>query len=198
MCFLLQRAEAEKQAAREAIKAEETKQEMIRSRQVRRIMVTAIVSIASVLLSIILYSSRGSMPLVRVIQIFPLRYILVFIIPCLCLFTAFVGKRNASIIKPALIICAVLFAVQVVSIIIYLVGFDGRISKELFRLAYQLERYIYGIDLGVHLRNTIRLLGKAPVRIIGQQFALIAPGFFAVFPNILCTTVLAIYSKKMK
>lgn len=194
----VQRVEAEKQAAREAIRAENAKQEMIRSKQCQRIMILGFISVASVLLSIVLFSSTVSMPFGEVIRRYSVRHMLALIAPCLCLLAAFIGKKNAAIMKPILIICVVLFAAQIVSIIVYLVGFEGRASKELFRLANQLGRYVNGIDFGVYLRNIIRILGKVPGRILGQQFARIAPSFFAVLPNILCTTVLAIYSKKMK
>lgn len=189
----VQRVEAEKQAVREAIKAEKAKEEMI-----QRIMICGFVAVASVLLSIILFSNTVLMPFGVVIRRYSVRYILALIVPCLCLLAAFIGKKNAAIMKPILIICIVLFAAQVVSIIVFLVGFDGRVSEELYRLAYQLGRYVNGIEFGADLRYTIRMLGKAPGRVMGRQFARMAPSFFAVLPNILCTTVLAIYSKKMK
>lgn len=196
----VQRVEAEKQAVREAIKAEKAKEEeeMIRSKQCQRIMICGFVAVASVLLSIILFSNTVLMPVGVVIRHYSVRYILALIVPCLCLLAAFIGKKNAAIMKPILIICIVLFAAQVVSIIVFLVGFDGRVSKELYRLAYQLGRYVNGIEFGADLRYTIRMLGKAPGRVMGKLFARMAPSFFAVLPNILCTTVLAIYSKKMK
>jgi len=194
----VQRVEAEKQAVREAMKAEKAKEEMIRSKQCRRIMIFGFVSVASVLLSIILFSSTVALSFGEVIRRYAVRHVLALIIPCLCLLTAFVGKKNTAITKPALILCAVLFAAQIASVIIYLVGYEGRISKELFRLANQLGRYVNGIDFGANLRNVIRMLGKAHGRVIGQQLARLAPSFFAVLPNILCTAVLAIYSRKMK
>lgn len=195
--------QAEKQAVREAIKAEKAKEEMIRSKQCQRIMICGFVAVASVLLSIILFPNTVFVPFGVVIPLYSVRYILALIVPCLCLLAAFIGKKNAAIVKPVLIICIVLFMVQVVSIIVYLVlsypGVSyGRVSKELYRLAYQLGRYVNGIDFGVHLRYIIRMLGKAPAGAIGLQLTRIASGFFAVLPNILCTTVLAIYSKKMK
>ena len=136
------------------------------------------------------------MPVGVVIRHYSVRYILALIVPCLCLLAAFIGKKNAAIMKPILIICIVLFAAQVVSIIVYpLVLFDGRVR---IPLVNQLGRYVNGIDFGVCLRYTIRMLGKAPGRVTGELFARMASGFFAVLPNILCTTVMAIYSKKMK
>ena len=121
----VQRVEAEKQAAKEAIKAEKAKQELIKSKQCQRIMVFGIVSLASVLLSIILFSNTVSMPFGVVIRRYSVRYILALIVPCLCLLAAFIGKKNAAIVKPVLIICAVLFAIQIVFMIIYPSWTDG-------------------------------------------------------------------------
>lgn len=193
----VQRVEAEKQAViREAIKAEKAKEEMIRSKQCQRIMmICGFVAVASVLLSIILFSFTQFMHLGDVIRSYSIRHMLALIVPCLCLLAAFIGKKKAAIMKPILIICIVLFMVQVVSIIVYLVGFDGRVPSPLVN---QLGRYVNGIDFGVQLRWFIGMLGTVHGRIMVVQFARIASGFFAVLPNILCTTVLAIYSKKIK
>ena len=194
----VQRVEAEKQAAKEAIKAEKAKEEMIRNKQCQRIMIFGFISVASVLLSLILFSNTVSMPFKEIIRRYSVRYIIALIVPCLCLLSAFVGKKKAAVIKPILIICAALFALQIVFIIIYPSWYDGLTFMGAPRWAMQLLRYINGIDFGVYIKNIIRMLGKAPAAAIGFQLTRIAPSFFAVLPNILCTTVLAIYSKKMK
>lgn len=177
----VQRIEAEKQ--------EMIKQEIIKNKQCQRIMVFAFVSIACVLLSIIFFSNAISQPIGEVISRSPVRYILALIVPCLCLLTAFSGKKNPVIIRPVLIICIVLFALQIVSIIIYAEARTGVVSMELGHWAMLLEEYVNGIEFGLLFKDPARL--RQPIAICGY-------GFFAVLPNIICITVLAINSKKSR
>lgn len=195
------RAEAEKQAEKEAIEAERerARKEKIIIKRSRWMMVIGFISLASVLLSFIWLYNSSALPFRMVIRRYSVRYLLALVIPCLCLFAAFAGKRKNGIIKAAFIICMVLFALQIVSIVACSVVFSStEVSEETRYLASKFFRYVNGADFGFHLQYLLKALSRGRVRILTQTLAQIAPSFFAVLPNLLCTAVLAVSSKKIK
>ena len=195
------RAEAEKQAEKEAIEAERerARKEKIIIKRSRWMMVIGFISLASVLLSFILFSNSTLLPFRLVIRQYSVRYLLALVIPCLCLFAAFAGKKKKAVTKTVFLICLVLFILQIASIIGYTVLANTATASEASRnLAGTISRYVNGADFGFHLQYLLKALSRGRVRILTQTLAQIAPSFFAVLPNILCTAVLAVSSKKIK
>ena len=191
------RAEAEK----EAIEAERerARKEKIIIKRSRWMMVIGFISLASVLLSFILFSNSTLLPFRLVIRQYSVRYLLALVIPCLCLFAAFAGKKKKAVTKTVFLICLVLFILQIASIIGYTVLANTATASEASRnLAGTISRYVNGADFGFHLQYLLKALSRGRVRILTQTLAQIAPSFFAVLPNILCTAVLAVSSKKIK
>ena len=194
----VERAEAAKQAERER-----TKIETINNKQSRWMMVIGFISLASVLLSIFLDCQSLSAPLEWIVRQLSVRYLLALVIPCLCLFAAFSGKKKQAVVKAAFIICMVLFVLQVVSIIGFTVLYGtARTSETSYNLASAINRFVHGAFFGIHLQYLLEGLGRvlrgAPVRFLTRTLAMIAPSFFAVLPNLLCTAVLAVSSRKIK
>lgn len=183
--------EREEQTAREAER---------RKKQCRIIMFFALASMVSVVLSLVFFASNTHRSAAVVFNQLQARYILAFIPPCICLLAAFRAKKKPGIIKFALIICIAFFALQIGVALLYALTITGAgdLPVELIRFANKLARYVNGFDFGVYFYNILRMFGKASGKLMEQQLTHIAPGFFAVLPNILCTTILAIYCKKMK
>ena len=193
----VQRAEAEKEAIEAA--QERARKEKIINKRSRWMMVIGFISLASVLLSFIWLYNSSALPFRLVIRRYSVRYLLALVIPCLCLFAAFAGKKKNGIIKAAFIICMVLFILQIASIIGFTVLANPATASEASRnLAGTISRYVNGADFGFHLQYLLKALSRGRVRILTQTLAQIAPSFFAVLPNILCTAVLAVSSKKIK
>ena len=191
------RAEAEK----EAIEAERerARKEKIIIKRSRWMMVIGFISLASVLLSFIWLYNSSALPFRMVIRRYSVRYLLALVIPCLCLFAAFAGKKKKAVTKTVFLICLVLFILQIASIIGYTVLANTATASEASRnLAGTISRYVNGADFGFHLQYLLKALSRGRVRILTQTLAQIAPSFFAVLPNILCTAVLAVSSKKIK
>lgn len=193
----VERAEAAKQAERERTI------ETINNKQSRWMMVIGFISLASVLLSIFLHCQSLSASLGLMVRHFSIRYLLALVIPCLCLFAAFSGKKKQAAVKAAFIICMVLFVLQVVSIISYTVLIGTALTSETSNnLVSAIDRFVHGHDFGIRLQYLLRVLGavlnRASVRILPRALAKIAPSFFAVLPNLLCTAVLAVSSRKIK
>lgn len=162
-------------------------------------MVIGFISLASVLLSFILFSNSTLLPFRLVIRQYSVRYLLALVIPCLCLFAAFAGKKKNGIIKAAFIICMVLFILQIASIIGFTVLANPATASEASRnLAGTISRYVNGADFGFYLQYLLKALSRGRVRFLKETLAHIAPSFFAVLPNILCTAVLAVSCKKIK
>ena len=193
----VQRVEAEKEAIEEEQKRART--EKIIAKRSRWMMVIGFISLASVLLSFILFSNSTLLPFRLVIRQYSVRYLLALVIPCLCLFAAFAGKKKKAVTKTVFLICLVLFILQIASIIGYTVLANTATASEASRnLAGTISRYVNGADFGFHLQYLLKALSRGRVRILTQTLAQIAPSFFAVLPNILCTAVLAVSSKKIK
>ena len=197
----VQRVEAEKEAIEEEQKRART--EKIMTKRSRWMMVIGFISLASVLLSMILFSNFAQMAFRLVIRQYSVRYLLALVIPCLCLFAAFAGKKKNGIIKAAFIICMVLFILQIASIIGFTVLANPATASEASRnLAGTISRYVNGANFGYSLNNVLSALGRVlqgrRVGFLTETLAHIAPSFFAVLPNILCTAVLAVSSKKIK
>lgn len=193
----VQRAEAEKEAIEAA--QERARKEKIINKRSRWMMVIGFISLASVLLSMILFSNFAQMAFRLVIRQYSVRYLLALVIPCLCLFAAFAGKKKKAVTKTVFLICLVLFILQIASIIGYTVLATTATASEASRnLAGTISRYVNGADFGFHLQYLLKALSRGRVRILTQTLAQIAPSFFAVLPNILCTAVLAVSSKKIK
>lgn len=200
----VERAEAAKQAERER-----TKIETIKNKQSRWMMVIGFISLASVLLSIFLLINATHLPSLLVgathlpfQMVEPrnsVRFLLALVIPCMCLLAAFAGKRKNGIIKAAFIICMVLFALQIVSIVACSVVFSStEVSEETRYLASKFFRYVNGADFGMMLKRFMWVLRSGRGSRILQALENFAPSFFAVLPNLLCTAVLAVSSKKIK
>lgn len=205
------RAEAEKQAEKEAIEAERerARKEKIIIKRSRWMMVIGFISLASVLLSIFLLINATHLPSLLVgathlpfQMVEPrnsVRFLLALVIPCMCLLAAFAGKRKNGIIKAAFIICMVLFALQIVSIVACSVVFSStEVSEETRYLASKFFRYVNGADFGMMLKRFMWVLRSGRGSRILQALENFAPSFFAVLPNLLCTAVLAVSSKKIK
>ena len=191
------RAEAEK----EAIEAERerARKEKIIIKRSRWMMVIGFISLASVLLSFIWLYNSSALPFRMVIRRYSVRYLLALVIPCLCLFAAFAGKKKKAVTKTVFLICLVLFILQIASIIGYTVLANTATASEASRnLAGTISRYVNGADFGFHLQYLLKALSRGRVRFLKETLAHIAPSFFAVLPNILCTAVLAVSSKKIK
>lgn len=160
----VERAEAAKQAERER-----TKIETIKNKQSRWMMVIGFISLASVLLSIFLDCQSLSAPLGWIVRQFSVRYLLALVIPCLCLFAAFLGKKKQAVVKTAFTICMVLFALQVVSIIGYTVLFRTALTSETsYNLLSAINRLVHGGEFGIQLKSLIwprwlLLVGHPPV-----------------------------------
>ena len=197
----VQRTEAEKQAKKEAIEAERerARKGKIIIKRSRWMMVIGFISLASVLLSFILFSNSTLLPFRLVIRQYSVRYLLALVIPCLCLFAAFAGKKKKAVTKTVFLICLVLFILQIASIIGYTVLANPAPASEASRnLAGTISRYVNGADFGFYLQYLLKALSRGRVRFLKETLAHIAPSFFAVLPNILCTAVLAVSSKKIK
>lgn len=205
------RAEAEKQAEKEAIEAERerARKEKIIIKRSRWMMVIGFISLASVLLSIFLLINATHLPSLLVgathlpfQMVEPrnsVRFLLALVIPCMCLLAAFAGKRKNRIIKAAFIICMVLFALQIVSIVACSVVFSStEVSEETRYLASKFFRYVNGADFGMMLKRFVWVLRSGRGSRILQALENFAPSFFAVLPNLLCTAVLAVSCKKIK
>ena len=193
----VQRAEAEKEAIEAA--QERARKEKIINKRSRWMMVIGFISLASVLLSFIWLYNSSALPFRLVIRRYSVRYLLALVIPCLCLFAAFAGKKKKAVTKTVFLICLVLFILQIASIIGYTVLANTATASEASRnLAGTISRYVNGADFGFHLQYLLKALSRGRVRILTQTLAQIAPSFFAVLPNILCTAVLAVSSKKIK
>lgn len=195
------RAEAEKQAEKEAIEAERerARKEKIIIKRSRWMMVIGFISLASVLLSFIWLYNSSALPFRMVIRRYSVRFLLALVIPCMCLLAAFAGKRKKRIIKAAFIICMVLFALQIVSIVACSVVFSStEVSEETRYLASKFFRYVNGADFGMMLKRFVWVLRSGRGSRILQALENFAPSFFAVLPNLLCTAVLAVSSKKIK
>lgn len=193
----VQRAEAEKEAIEAA--QERARKEKIINKRSRWMMVIGFISLASVLLSFIWLYNSSALPFRLVIRRYSVRYLLALVIPCLCLFAAFAGKKKNAVTKTVFLICLVLFILQIASIIGYTVLANTATASEASRnLAGTISRYVNGADFGFHLQYLLKALSRGRVRILTQTLAQIAPSFFAVLPNILCTAVLAVSSKKIK
>ena len=193
----VQRVEAEKEAIEEEQKR--ARKGKIIIKRSRWMMVIGFISLASVLLSMILFSNSTLLPFRLVIRQYSVRYLLALVIPCLCLFAAFAGKKKKAVTKTVFLICLVLFILQIASIIGYTVLANTATASEASRnLAGTISRYVNGADFGFHLQYLLKALSRGRVRILTQTLAQIAPSFFAVLPNILCTAVLAVSSKKIK
>lgn len=197
----VQRVEAEKEAIEEEQKRART--EKIMTKRSRWMMAIGFISLASVLLSIFLYANFIGLPFRWVIRRYSVRFLLALVIPCLCLFAAFAGKKKNGIIKAAFIICMVLFILQIASIIGFTVLANPATASEASRnLAGTISRYVNGANFGYSLNNVLSALGRVlqgrRVGFLTETLAHIAPSFFAVLPNILCTAVLAVSSKKIK
>lgn len=193
----VQRAEAEKEAIEEEQKRART--EKIMTKRSRWMMAIGFISLASVLLSIFLYANFIGLPFRLVIRQYSVRYLLALVIPCLCLFAAFAGKKKKAVTKTVFLICLVLFILQIASIIGYTVLANPAPASEASRnLAGTISRYVNGADFGFHLQYLLKALSRGRVRFLKETLAHIAPSFFAVLPNILCTAVLAVSSKKIK
>lgn len=205
------RAEAEKQAEKEAIEEEQkrARTEKIIAKRSRWMMVIGFISLASVLLSIFLLINATHLPSLLVgathlpfQMVEPrnsVRFLLALVIPCMCLLAAFAGKRKNRIIKAAFIICMVLFILQIASIIGFTVLANPAPASEASRnLAGTISRYVNGADFGFYLQYLLKALSRGRVRFLKETLAHIAPSFFAVLPNILCTAVLAVSCKKIK
>lgn len=195
------RAEAEKQAEKEAIEAERerARKEKIIIKRSRWMMVIGFISLASVLLSFIWLYNSSALPFRMVIRRYSVRFLLALVIPCMCLLAAFAGKRKNGIIKAAFIICMVLFALQIVSIVACSVVFSStEVSEETRYLASKFFRYVNGADFGMMLKRFMWVLRSGRGSRILQALENFAPSFFAVLPNLLCTAVLAVSSKKIK
>ena len=197
----VQRTEAEKQVEKEAIEEEQkrARTEKIIAKRSRWMMVIGFISLASVLLSFIWLYNSSALPFRMVIRRYSVRYLLALVIPCLCLFAAFAGKKKNGIIKAAFIICMVLFILQIASIIGFTVLANPAPASEASRnLAGTISRYVNGADFGFYLQYLLKALSRGRVRFLKETLAHIAPSFFAVLPNILCTAVLAVSCKKIK
>lgn len=193
----VQRVEAEKEAIEEEQKR--ARKGKIIIKRSRWMMVIGFISLASVLLSIILFSNSTLLPFRLVIRQYSVRYLLALVIPCLCLFAAFAGKKKKAVTKTVFLICLVLFILQIASIIGYTVLANPAPASEASRnLAGTISRYVNGADFGFHLQYLLKALSRGRVRFLKETLAHIAPSFFAVLPNILCTAVLAVSSKKIK
>ena len=193
----VQRAEAEKEAIEAA--QERARKEKIINKRSRWMMVIGFISLASVLLSFILFSNSTLLPFRLVIRQYSVRYLLALVIPCLCLFAAFAGKKKKAVTKTVFLICLVLFILQIASIIGYTVLANPAPASEASRnLAGTISRYVNGADFGFYLQYLLKALSRGRVRFLKETLAHIAPSFFAVLPNILCTAVLAVSSKKIK
>ena len=193
----VQRAEAEKEAIEAA--QERARKEKIINKRSRWMMVIGFISLASVLLSFIWLYNSSALPFRLVIRRYSVRYLLALVIPCLCLFAAFAGKKKKAVTKTVFLICLVLFILQIASIIGFTVLANPATASEASRnLAGTISRYVNGADFGFHLQYLLKALSRGRVRILTQTLAQIAPSFFAVLPNILCTAVLAVSSKKIK
>lgn len=193
----VQRVEAEKEAIEEEQKRARTEKIIIK--RSRWMMVIGFISLASVLLSFILFSNSTLLPFRLVIRQYSVRYLLALVIPCLCLFAAFAGKKKKAVTKTVFLICLVLFILQIASIIGYTVLANPAPASEASRnLAGTISRYVNGADFGFHLQYLLKALSRGRVRFLKETLAHIAPSFFAVLPNILCTAVLAVSSKKIK
>ena len=193
----VQRVEAEKEAIEEEQKR--ARKGKIIIKRSRWMMVIGFISLASVLLSMILFSNSTLLPFRLVIRQYSVRYLLALVIPCLCLFAAFAGKKKKAVTKTVFLICLVLFILQIASIIGYTVLANPAPASEASRnLAGTISRYVNGADFGFHLQYLLKALSRGRVRFLKETLAHIAPSFFAVLPNILCTAVLAVSSKKIK
>lgn len=189
----VERAKAAKQAERER-----TKIETIKNKQSHWMMVIGFISLASVLLSIFLDCQSLSAPLGWIVRQFSVRYLLALVIPCLCLFAAFSGKKKQAVVKTAFTICMVLFALQVVSIIGYTVLFRTALTSETsYNLVSAINRLVHGGDFGIQLKQLIWALARGS-SLLTQILKESAPSIFAVLPNILCTAVLAVSHKKIQ
>lgn len=193
----VQRAEAEKEAIEAA--QERARKEKIINKRSRWMMVIGFISLASVLLSFIWLYNSSALPFRLVIRRYSVRYLLALVIPCMCLLAAFAGKRKNRIIKAAFIICMVLFALQIVSIVACSVVFSStEVSEETRYLASKFFRYVNGADFGMMLKRFVWVLRSGRGSRILQALENFAPSFFAVLPNLLCTAVLAVSCKKIK
>lgn len=193
----VQRVEAEKEAIEEEQKR--ARKGKIIIKRSRWMMVIGFISLASVLLSMILFSNSTLLPFRLVIRQYSVRYLLALVIPCLCLFAAFAGKKKKAVTKTVFLICLVLFILQIASIIGYTVLANPAPASEASRnLAGTISRYVNGADFGFHLQYLLKALSRGRVRFLKETLAHIAPSFFAVLPNILCTAVLAVSCKKIK
>lgn len=189
----VERAEAAKQAERER-----TKIETIKNKQSCWMMVIGFISLASVLLSIFLDCQSLSAPLGWIVRQFSVRYLLALVIPCLCLFAAFSGKKKQAVVKTAFTICMVLFALQVVSIIGYTVLFRTALTSETsYNLLSAINRLVHGGEFGIQLKSLIWALARGS-SLLTQTLKESAPSIFAVLPNILCTAVLAVSHRKIQ
>lgn len=197
----VQRAEAEKEAIEAA--QERARKEKIINKRSRWMMVIGFISLASVLLSFIWLYNSSALPFRLVISRYSVRYLLALVIPCLCLFAAFAGKKKKAVTKTVFLICLVLFILQIASIIGFTVLANPATASEASRnLAGTISRYVNGANFGYSLNNVLSALGRVlqgrRVGFLTETLAHIAPSFFAVLPNILCTAVLAVSCKKIK
>jgi hypothetical protein len=208
----VQRIEAEKQAEREALE----KQEMMKRKQFHKqlwwIVTVGVVPVLFVLLSVIIHAYRDSNlfwtgsyiyssfgeTFEELIRDNSARYVLALFVPCLFVLAAFIGKKKPVVVKAALIIGVTLLVLKIVAILIY-----GEVlySDEWVNLRLWLLKYVNCVELGWDLDRLLFYLGHgATWEEIGLRhyFLRMVADFFAVLPNIFCTTALAIYSKKMK
>ncbi len=197
----VQRVEAEKEAIEEEQKRART--EKIMTKRSRWMMAIGFISLASVLLSIFLYANFIGLPFRWVIRRYSVRFLLALVVPCLCLLASFAGKKKKAVIKTAFLICLVLFILQIASIIGYTVLIPRALASEaLYNLKETIFRYVNGATFGLRLQYLLDALGRVldggPVRFLTRALAEIAPSFFEVLPNLLCTAVLAVSSKKIK
>lgn len=194
----------EQQANREAVKADQV--EKVKKGNIRYtpIVICACISIVLVVLSFIWFVTRTTLPFEGVLKNFSARYILALIPPCVCLLAALVVKKAPVVLKPAVIICGVFLAVQVITIVLYPSAMDGTLARSgsvgriIMHIIGRLGRYVNGADLSMHLRNIVRMFGRVPGHLLITQLMSTIPVLCSVISNILCTTVMLVFCKKSK
>lgn len=162
----------------------------------RGILIASVVSFALVLLSLVCAAFVSPLSIMYFMQSYTPRYLLALIVPCIGLYVSFRSSERPAIMKTAMNINIVLFAFQVVGMLVYFFG-DRSVTAITPSISSLVYNYVNGAGLIVAIRSFIDMSSiitkNSPIFLI--SLCGIFGNLFAVSANI-CVVITLMRARK--